>query len=100
MKLIKEVCVTRLHCTTVEPLNKGHVGTSHFVLCTEREVVFSLEVEHYVKVNMHLGRQEMSLLERSFLLCPLFRGSTVFFTDKSLKLNYYQQIRFVWKGRE
>ena len=29
---------------TVEPLNKGHIGTSHCVLC--REVVLSLEVEN------------------------------------------------------
>ena len=29
---------------TVEPPNKGHVGTSYFVLC--REVVLSLEVEN------------------------------------------------------
>ena len=29
---------------TVEPPNKGHAGTGHFVLC--REVVLSLEVEN------------------------------------------------------
>ena len=28
----------------VEPLNKGHIGTCHFILC--REVVLSLEVKN------------------------------------------------------
>ena len=32
------------YLNTVEPLNKRHVGTSHFVLC--RDVVLSLEAEN------------------------------------------------------
>ena len=47
----------RIITSTVEPLNKGQVGTSHFVLC--REVVLSLEVENvHVLVQWeseHLG---------------------------------------------
>ena len=42
--------------TTLEPPNKGHVGTSHFVIC--REVVLSLEVENVLVVlweSAHLG---------------------------------------------
>ena len=40
---------------TVEPPNKGHVGTSHFVLY--REVVLSLEVENVLVLweSKHLG---------------------------------------------
>ncbi len=39
----------------MEPLSKGHVGASHFVLC--REVVCSSEVENVLTiwVNEHLG---------------------------------------------
>ena len=42
-------------CNTVEPLNIGHVGTSHFVLC--REVVLSSEVEKVLVLweSEHLG---------------------------------------------
>ncbi len=41
--------------TTVEPLNKGHVGASHFVLC--REVVHSSEIQNVLRIweNEHLG---------------------------------------------
>ena len=28
----KTVCIWGFHCIIVEPLNKGHFGTSHFVL--------------------------------------------------------------------
>ena len=52
--------MTLVSCTyilwyTVEPLNKGHVGTSHSVLC--REVVLSLEVENVFVLweSEHLG---------------------------------------------
>ncbi len=42
------LCSTELYIpqphTTVEPPNKGHIGTSHFVLY--REVVLSLEVKN------------------------------------------------------
>ena len=40
---------------TLEPPNKGHVGTSHFVLC--REVFLSLEVENVLVLweSVHLG---------------------------------------------
>ncbi len=46
---------TLLYCVTVEPLNKGHVGASHFVLC--REVVCSSEVHNVFTTwgNEHLG---------------------------------------------
>ncbi len=37
---------------TVEPLNKGHVGTSNFVPC--REVVRSSEVQTILE-NEHMG---------------------------------------------
>ncbi len=39
---------------TVEPLNKGQVGASHFVLC--REVVRSSEVQNVLRIwkNEHL----------------------------------------------
>ena len=62
---------------TVEPPNKGHAGTSHFVLC--REVVLSLEVENVLVLweSEHLGPQDVSFIERLFLLCPLFGGSTI-----------------------
>ena len=63
--------------STVEPLNKGHIGTSHFVLC--REVVLSFEVENVLVLweSEHLGPLEVSFIEmRLFLLCPLFGGST------------------------
>ena len=41
--------------STVEPQNKGHVGTSYFVLC--REVVLSLEVENVLVLweSEHFG---------------------------------------------
>ena len=40
---------------TQSTVNKGHVGTSHFVLC--REVVLSLEVENVLVLleSEHLG---------------------------------------------
>ena len=50
--------VSNLVIITVEPPNKGHVGTSHFVLC--REVVLSLKVDN---VLVHLGPQEVSFIE-------------------------------------
>ena len=63
--------------STMEPLNKGHIGTSRFVLC--REVVLSLEVENALVLweSEHLGPQDVSFIERLFLLCPLFGGSTI-----------------------
>ena len=62
---------------SLEPSNKGHIGTSHFVLC--REVVLSLEVENVLVLweSEHLGPKEVSFIERLFLLSPLFRGSTI-----------------------
>ena len=54
---------------TAEPLNKGRVGTSLFVLC--REVVLSLGV-------LVLWESEhLSFIEKLFLLYPLFGGSTI-----------------------
>ncbi len=51
---------------TVEPLSKGHFGTSHFV--PSREAVLFSEVEMYC---MHaytlLGKLEVSLVVRSSL---------------------------------
>ena len=62
---------------TVEPPNKGHFGTSHFVLC--RDVVLSLEVDNVLVLweSERLGPKEVSFIERLLLLCPLFRGSTI-----------------------
>ena len=58
---------------TVELPNKGHLGTSHFVLSC-REVVVSLEVENVLVLweSEHLRPQEVSFIEMLFLLCPLF----------------------------
>ena len=60
----------------MEPPNKGHVGTSHFVHC--REVVFPLEVENVLVVweSEHLEpSEEVSFIER--LLCLLFGDATI-----------------------
>ena len=40
-----KIKVRKLPINTVEPLNNGHIGTSHFVLY--REVVLSSEVKMY-----------------------------------------------------
>ena len=54
---------------TVEPPNS-------FVLC--REVVLSSEVKNVLlSESEHLGHSEVSFIERLFLLCPLFGGSTI-----------------------
>ena len=63
---------------TVEPLNKEHVGgTSHFV-CNS-EVVLSLEVENVLVLweSEYLGPQDMSFIEKLFVLFLLFGGSTI-----------------------
>ena len=62
---------------TVEPLNKGHIGTSHFALC--REVVLSLEVENVLVLweSKYLGPKEVSFIDKLFLICPLFGGFTI-----------------------
>ena len=39
---------------TVEPPNKGHIGTSHFVLC--REVVLSSEVKNKCTCISNMGK--------------------------------------------
>ncbi len=58
---------------SVEPLNKGHVGASHFVIC--REVVHSSGVQNVLKIwENECG---VSFVKRLFLLCPVFGGSTV-----------------------
>ena len=52
----KDYCVhSKSAHTTMEPLNKGHIGASHFVLC--REVVCSSEVHNVLTIwgNKHLG---------------------------------------------
>ena len=71
----------------MEPPNKGHVGTNHFVLC--REVVLSLEVENVVVLweSEHLGPQDVSFIERLFLLCPLFGGATIRGSTIIIKIN-------------
>ena len=50
----QRVCLYICSNNTVEPLNKGHVGASHFVLC--REVVRSTEVQNVLRIreNEHL----------------------------------------------
>ena len=52
----------------MEPPNKGHIETSHFVLC--REVVLSLEVENVLVLweSEPLGPQEASFKERYCVL--------------------------------
>ena len=52
----------------MEPLNIGHVRTSHFVLC--REVVRSSEVQNVLRIwgNEHLWLWSVSFVERLFLL--------------------------------
>ena len=47
---------------TVEPLNKGHVGVSHFVLCIE--VVHSSEVQ-----NVFVGKWTFGTLRRVHCIC-------------------------------
>ncbi len=61
----------------MEPLNKGHVGISHFVFC--REVVRSSEIQNVVTIweNEHLRPWSVSFIERIFLLCPLLAGSFI-----------------------
>ena len=63
MKLSTFTCIKY----TVEPLNKGHFGTSHFVLC--RDVVLSLEVDNVLVLweSEHLGPKEVSFIERLLL---------------------------------
>ena len=52
---------------TVEPLNKGHFGTSHFVLCWE--AVLFLEVTALGKVSKRVSKLSLS--------GPYIGGSTV-----------------------
>ena len=61
--------------TAVEPPNKGHFRTSHFVLC--REAVLSSVVKKVLALwkDGHLGAGNVSFIERSFPSCPLFGGS-------------------------
>ncbi len=60
---------------TVEPLSKGHFGTSHLVPC--REVLLFTEVENVVH-NTLLEILEVSFIERlSLSRRVLSRGSTV-----------------------
>ena len=57
---------------TVEPLNNGHIETSHCVLY--RDIVLSLEVKMY-----NFGPQSISFIEIFFSIVSLFRVSQ---TDK------------------
>ena len=56
---------------TVEPPNKGHVGTSHFVLC--REVVLSSEIKNVLVLKKSVNREVISIVSFFF-----FGVSTVF----------------------
>ncbi len=55
--------------STVEPLNKGHIGTSHFVLYTE--VVLSLEVKDALAVQ-YIRALKVHPLFRGFFYCVLY----------------------------
>ena len=56
-----------LHEATVEPLNNGHIWTSHFVHC--RRVVLSLEVKNYY----HYRQVHYWCIERcGYLHCLLY----------------------------
>ncbi len=66
-----------LYYYTLEPLNKGHVGASHFVLC--RELVRSSEIKNVLTIweNENLGPRRVSFVERLFLMCPPLGGSLI-----------------------
>ena len=53
---------------TVEPLNKGHIGTSYLVCC--RDVVFSLEVKNVLVLQSNLSIPD-TLDPKN---CPDYRG--------------------------
>jgi hypothetical protein len=54
--------------------NKGHTGTSHSAHCS-----LSSEVKNVLALleSEHLGPQNVSLVERLYLLCPLLGGSII-----------------------
>ena len=57
----------------MEPLNKGYLGDSMNSLV----LVFVQRLSMSIREVIFLGPQAVSLLERSFILCPFLGGSII-----------------------
>ena len=67
-----------LVCNNVATVKPGHFGTSHFYPLYEGCPLS--EVKKCISIlweSEHLGPGKVSFIERFFLLCPLFGGSSI-----------------------